>query len=188
MSDQDRIDCTIVLNGLQSAVNIGRVIRTCEVFQVKVGVYDPTGVMQDAEKNKVISDFACGAVERTDLVDVGDLSDIEHVKSLKKRGRLIATCVGQDAIDLPNFTFQPGDMVVIGNEYDGLSQEFIDVADAKLFIPMPEVWVPKPKSFYPIDPSRQEEVAQNGLANLSASTSANIISYNIYLQMRYGRK
>lgn len=175
---------TILLNALQSPVNIGRILRTCEVFQVNVSIYDHSKVLQDAEKRRTISDFSCGALERTRLGKAEDLTRKENVLKLKEHGRLIATCVGQNAVELPDFVFQEGDTVVVGNEYDGLSPEFISLADEKLYIPMPEVHVPKFRSYSPIDPDRDEDVKQNGLANLSASTSANIIAYSIYLQAR----
>lgn len=175
---------TILLNALQSPVNIGRILRTCEVFQVGVSIFDPTRVLQDQEKRRTVSDFSCGALERTRLAKAEDLTRKENVLKLKERGRLIATCVGQNAIELPDFSFENNDIVVIGNEYDGLSEDFIALADEKLYIPMPEVYVPKFRSYSPIDPNRDEDVQQNGLANLSASTCANIIAYSIYLQAR----
>ena len=183
-----RYPYSIILNALQSPVNIGRILRTCEVFQVNVGISDTHDILKDKEKRKTVSDFACGALDRTDIWSVGDLNKKSTLQNLKKKGRIIATCIGQKAVELPDFKFKENDMIIIGNEYDGLPLELIKQADAKLYIPMPKILVPKFRSFYPIDPDRQEDVKQNGLANLSASTSANIISYAIYLQARKKQK
>lgn len=173
----------ICLHATQSPVNFGQVLRACEMFHVWVKIYDPKGVFNDPEKWKTISDFSAGAIDRaSDKLIIDDFT--AYKAEAKKLGRVVATCLNKDATPLHEFRFEDHDMVLIGNEYDGLPKELIDQADVKLYVPMAPGYVPKPKSFTPIDATRQEQgdVSQQGLPNLSVSQTASIIAYKIFEQ------
>lgn len=174
---------TIVLYDLGSSVNMGQIMRTCEQFDIWMQIYDPRGLWESKIDQKTVSDFSCGALGRFEDIFMDDF--VAYRKASK--GRVIATCLEKDSVSLPDFKFEVGDMVLMGNEYDGLPQEIIDGADAKLYIPLPENFVPKPQSFAPIDPARIAEVNQQGVPNLSVSATSAIVAYALHLQ-REARK
>jgi tRNA (cytidine/uridine-2'-O-)-methyltransferase len=169
---------TLFLNNLQSPINIGMALRVAETYQTPVMAYDPTGVLADAGKAKTISDFACGAMQRCGLSVIDD-----PAKVFARGVRVVATTIEARSIALPDFVFQPGDVVAIGNEYDGLPDVFSARAGAALRIPMAEVYTPKPASHTPIDPGRSAPVARDGRPNLNAAMSAGIIVYSAWLAL-----
>ncbi|MDE3036829.1 MAG: hypothetical protein KGJ21_00025 [Pseudomonadota bacterium] len=83
---------------------------------------------------------------------------------------------------LPQFSFHSEDVILLGNEYDGLPAHIIEECDSTMYIPLPQAVLYKPQSFSPIDPVRSRSVAQNGIPNLNVAMTASIISYNMYLQ------
>jgi tRNA G18 (ribose-2'-O)-methylase SpoU len=167
----------LVLFGLQSPVNIGIILRVAEVFQFKVSILDPYRVLDDPHKLSTIQDFACGAMSRRGVERVDDLSALERLRCGR---RFIATSIGRNAQALSNFHFLPGDLVALGNEYDGLPDEVIASADSLLHIPTPAVWIPKEKSHSPIDPDRTAPVARDGQPSLNVAVTAGILCYAAY--------
>jgi tRNA G18 (ribose-2'-O)-methylase SpoU len=83
---------------------------------------------------------------------------------------------------LRDFIFEPGDVVFLGNEYDGLPSTMIGSADATLYVPLPPGYLPKKRSHSPIDPERPVPVVQNGIPNLNVAMAATIICYEMYTQ------
>jgi tRNA G18 (ribose-2'-O)-methylase SpoU len=166
----------LLLYGLQSPINIGMILRVAESYQFRVSVYDRHRIFEDQARLRTIEDFACGAVARRGfrLVDEHDL------KQRSDGRRFVATTIDAGTAALPSFRFRPGDVVALGNEYDGLPDEVIARADVVLNIPMPSVWTPKPKSLNPIDPTRTTTVARDGQPNLNVAMSAGIICYAAY--------
>ncbi|MFI5337998.1 MAG: TrmH family RNA methyltransferase, partial [Opitutales bacterium] len=106
----------LLLYGLQSPVNIGMILRSAEAFQFGVSILDQYGVLVDVAKLSTLQDFACGALARRGLHRLdGPAALAEH-----RRGRrLIATSIGPNALSLVSLPFLPGDLIVLGNEYDG---------------------------------------------------------------------
>ena len=89
----------------------------------------------------------------------------------------MSTTIESGAQSLPRFAFQLGDVVVLGNEYDGLPEATARLCGARLRIPMADVWTPKPRSSAPIDPARVAAVARDGLPNLNVAMASSIICY-----------
>ena len=172
---------SVLLYGLQSPVNIGQILRTGEQFQMRVFIFDPRGIFNDSEKRHVISDFSCGALTRRPPCLIDDYQAFKD----NHRGRMVATCLRPDATLLSDFCFQQEDIVVLGNEYDGLPSPIIDTADAALYIPLPKASLPKPPSFAPIDASRNASVAQDGIPNLNVAMTASIIGYVSRMQTSF---
>jgi tRNA G18 (ribose-2'-O)-methylase SpoU len=164
----------LLLYGLQSPVNIGMILRVAETYGFRISIYDQHRVLDDSAKLATISDFACGAVTRRGFHAIKN--EAELIGMFRGR-RLIATSIERTAISLADHRFESGDVYVLGNEYDGLSDDFLGQADLLLTIPMPQVWTPKPKSLKPIDPTRNRAVARDGQPNLNVAISAGIICY-----------
>jgi tRNA G18 (ribose-2'-O)-methylase SpoU len=168
---------SILLYNVRSGVNLGQIMRTLEQFQVWLRIYDPDGVWARVDQ-KTVSDFSCGALWRFEDIFVKDFEAFRK----SHEGRVIVTCLDDEAVPLDEFKLREDDVIVMGNEYDGVPPEVIAAADVKLYIPLPKGFIPKSRSFSPIDPSRTESVNQNGVPNLSVSISTGIVAYALHLQ------
>jgi len=164
----------LALWDIQSPINFGMLLRVAETYRVPVAAYG-----RDHSQSTTTRDFACGALER---VGFRKLDSLSHLQTWKTPGRLIATSIESGAQSLLDFRFSPGDVVVLGNEYDGLPAEIADRADDRLIIPMAEVWTPKPVSESPIDPARTAPVARDGRPNLNVAMAGGIICYAAFAQ------
>jgi len=164
------------LDNIQSSINIGKILRIAEIYQINLSIYDPKGIINNKDNTKVIEDFSCGASKRIDVNVVHNLPDYLENYS----GRIIATCLDNNAKRLHEFKFKPHDMVVLGNEYDGISNDVFAKTDEQIYIELPEANIPKPSSHNPIDPLRKIQVSNNGTPCLNVAVSAGIISYQIY--------
>lgn len=177
----------LLLHNMQSPINIGMALRVAETYAAPVAVFDPKGVFAHPEKQKTISDFGCGALQRVGYVEVAD--DGEFIGALKAEGaRLVATAITGAATPLDEFEFRDGDVIAIGNEYDGLPESIVAAADAVIHIRMADVWTPKPASHSAIDPTRTAPVANDGKPNLNAAMSAGIICYAAFLAREKQRR
>ena len=164
----------LLLWDLQSPINLGMLLRVAETYRVPVGVLGAAQVPSPATR-----DFACGALERAGFAE---LADAAAALAWRGRGRLIATSIDRGAANLPDFRFEPGDVVALGNEYDGLPAAAETAADCRIVIPMADVWTPKPRSASPIDPARVAPVARDGEPNLNVAIAGAIVCYAAYVQ------
>lgn len=170
----------LILCGVQSPVNIGMILRSSEIYRVHVCIWDIHGVMTNADKVTTVSDFACGALQR---------SPPEITKDWKRAVLLEDRCIATD-ID-PNcphhtaFQWLETDQILIGNEYDGVPEELLAKATHKVTIPMPQGYFPKPASHSPIDPSRKLPPASSGQPSLNAAVAASILLSTAYALRRY---
>lgn len=167
----------LLLVGLQSPINIGMILRVAETYRFRVSILDRFRVLDEPAKLQTITDFACGALARQSRRDI---ADDDALARLREGRRLIATSIEAGAVSLSDYRARAGDIVALGNEYDGLSDALVASADAVLRIPMPNVWTPKPKSLHPIDPSRTRPVARDGNPNLNVAMTAAIICHAAY--------
>jgi tRNA(Leu) C34 or U34 (ribose-2'-O)-methylase TrmL len=157
---------------------LGQILRLAETLQIGLEIFDPRDLLGNTENYKTVSDFSCGAFDR--LVRTR-LLDRHGLDSSLNNGRLIATCVGKDAVSLPEFRFADNDVVLFGNEYDGLPEEILKRAPVKLYVPLPPAILGKPRSYMPIDPSKHK-VENEGIPNLSVSATCAIVAYAVHLQ------
>ncbi len=164
----------LLLWDLQSPINLGMLLRVAETYRVPVGVLGAGRSHPPAT-----SDFACGALER---VGFAPLADAAAAHAWRGNGRLIATSIERGAANLPDFRFAPGDVVALGNEYDGLPETVARAAHCRIVIPMADVWTPKPRSRSPIDPERVAPVARDGEPNLNVAMAGAIVCYAAYVQ------
>jgi tRNA G18 (ribose-2'-O)-methylase SpoU len=163
----------LFLYDIQSPINIGLILRVAEQFRIPAVVYDPHRVLEDEHNLMKVSDFSCGALGRHPP------KLIESLAAYRQRhaARVIATSLNRMAIPLQDFAFEANDIILLGNEYDGLPSDVIAEADESLYIPLPPDYLPKPRSYSPIDAARTEAVSQNGIPNLNVAITSGIISY-----------
>lgn len=165
-----------LLHSLQSPINIGMILRTAEVYEQTVVVFDTHGVMNDA-RLETVADFACGALgRRPPVVETSLERCLERVG-----GRMILTGFGADAVPLSGMKWKSEDCVVFGNEYDGIDISGLERAHATVWVPTTDQHLPKPRSTSPIDPTRVEDVRRNGGVTLNVSATAAIIGYSMFL-------
>lgn len=168
---------TLLLHELRSPINIGMILRLAETYGVSVAILGSGDVLADGERQRTISDFACGALQRKGYQIISGLGDL----SGSRPRRVIATSIDSSAVPLPAFQFEHGDVVVLGNEYDGLSDGIVASCSASLRIPMADVWTPKPASHRPIDADRTAPVARDGMPNLNVAVAAGVICYQWFV-------
>lgn len=173
---------SLLLYDLQSPINLGMILRVAETFQIGVSIYDPRSVVVDEGKAKTISDFACGALQRAGYEQITDAAML--LQRPRKTRRLIATSIEVDAQPIETFRFQAGDMIAVGNEYDGLPDDLVASADASVRISMGDVWTPKPQSHNPIDAARTAPVARDGKPNLNVAIAAGIICHALFMGLQ----
>ena len=107
-------------------------------------------------------------------------TDCDAFRDTRAFGRRIATTIEPDAVSLSDFTWQVGDVVVLGRSDDGLPDELTDDTTIRLRIPMPDVYTPKPASYHPIDPARTAPVSRDGMPNLNVAMAAAILVFSAY--------
>jgi tRNA G18 (ribose-2'-O)-methylase SpoU len=174
-----RFGIKLLLWGVQSPVNTGMLLRVAETYRVPVGIIGSEKLLADASAMSTVSDFACGALERVGLMRLDSPVDAD---AWRGHGRLLATSIDAGAEPLSGFRFQPADVVVLGNEYDGLPDEVMARADCRITVPMADVWTPKPRARRPIDPSRSAPVRQDGRPSLNVAMTGAIICYTAFVQ------
>ncbi len=175
----ENIDFHLALYGIQSPINIGMILRVTETYHVSTHIFDENAVLQNPDKLKTVKDFSTGAFDRRPPNFLTGKDDLLH---LAHRGRIICTSIEAGATPLNRFIWRENDIVLLGNEYDGLPESLMANADALLHIPMPPGWTPKSKSHSPIDPNRTETVSRDGTPNLNVAMSAGIICYAHHLE------
>ncbi|MEM7190022.1 MAG: tRNA (cytidine(34)-2'-O)-methyltransferase [Pseudomonadota bacterium] len=110
------------------APNVGAIIRTCACLSVPLDVIEPCGFP-----------FSLHAVRRQ-AMDYGDRADITRHDSWDRfqdgrAGRLVAMTT-HGSVPLWDFTFETGDILLMGRESAGLPDEVHRAADARVAIPM----------------------------------------------------
>ena len=178
------VQLDLLLYALQSPINLGMILRVAETYRVRVAIYDRHHVLDDPDKLATMEDFSCGAAARWGFRRIDDAVTL---KSLRQGRRLIATSIEADSRALPNHRFRRADLIVLGNEYDGLPDDVVAGADIRLRLPMPAVWAPKPPSRNPIDPRRTAPVARDGKPNLNVAVTAGIICYSAHASLLANR-
>ena len=179
----DRAECfsnqriEIVLWDFHSPVNIGLILRIAEAFDVSTSLADFRDLTSDPAKATVINDFSCGAFGRR---PPGLLVKNVNLKDVYAKRRVVATTIDPHATALESFVFLPGDVILFGNEYDGLPDDIMKNSDALLHIRLPARHMPKVRSQSPIDASRLSTVAREGQPSLNVAVSVGIVCYRAY--------
>ena len=118
----------VVLDRIQDPGNAGSIIRTCDaagisrIIAVKgtVDLYSP----------KVVRACA-GSVFRVPIIE---METKEAIDALKNKEIIAST--PRDAIGYKEIDIDGDKALIIGNEANGISEEFFDASDARVMIPM----------------------------------------------------
>ena len=121
----------IVLDRLQDPGNLGTIIRTAEAAGYG-GLILVKG-SADSYAPKVVR-AAAGSLFRMPILQVQSAE--ETIKLLRKLGRRIVVTYLEGGLNCFDAELRPADAIVIGNEGQGVSQDFADAADVRVIIPM----------------------------------------------------
>ncbi|EGL35677.1 RNA methyltransferase, TrmH family [Parvimonas sp. oral taxon 110 str. F0139] len=140
----------ICLENVSDPGNFGTIVRTANAF----GIKDILTINCVDKYNSKVLRATMGAMFRTNIVDC----EIEKIKELQKDGyRLISTTLSENSKILEDFKFDGKNIVVMGNEANGVSAEMLRISNAHLKIDM-----------------------DNSMESLNVSIAAAIIMYKIY--------
>ncbi len=127
-----RLPIVVVLDGVRQAYNIGAIFRLCDAMLIERLVV--TGTHVDLRKRR-LAQAAQGSQHWVPWAQ--PRSALEAVLEARRDGRQIVI-VELTSNGVPPEAFVPKFplCVVLGAEFDGVSQEVADVADAAIAIPM----------------------------------------------------
>ena len=124
----------IMLESVRDPGNIGTIIRNAAAFGVDRLVLSSD--CADIYSQKVIR-AAMGAIFKVKIDIVDDF--VGTIKSLKKCGkRVLSATLGKNSLILGKIELSSQDVIVVGNEGHGISDEVIEASDETIFIPMCE--------------------------------------------------
>ena len=124
----------MMLESLRDPGNIGTIIRNAAAFGINRLIFSSD--CADIYSSKVIR-AAMGAIFKVKIDIVGDF--IGTIKSLKKcKKRILSATLGKNSLILGKIELSSKDVIIVGNEGHGISDEVIAASDETIFIPMCE--------------------------------------------------
>lgn len=124
----------VILESVRDPGNIGTIIRNAAAFGVDRLVLSSD--CADIYSPKVIRS-AMGAVFKIGIDVVDNISTV--IEALKATGRRVfASALGKKSLILGKDKFSTDDVIILGNEGHGISNDTIDMCDDTVFIPMKE--------------------------------------------------
>jgi TrmH family RNA methyltransferase len=121
----------LIAEGLQDPGNLGTLIRSAEAFGA-TGVLTTPGTV--SEWNQKALRASAGSVFRVPVIAAAHAD----IAALKSRGlRLLAAVADESAVSVGEAGLNQPCALMIGNEGSGLTAELLEIADARITIPMP---------------------------------------------------
>lgn len=119
----------IALDNLQDPSNFGAITRTCEALGVGGIIMNNTTCDPFSPKSIRAS---MGTILRMPIFMTDNLSSFLKENNLKS----FSCVVDSDAMPISSIQFKSGDVIIIGNEANGISKQVKDNSDFKITIPM----------------------------------------------------
>lgn len=122
----------VIAHNIRSLHNVGSIFRSADVFDVEhIYLTGYTGT----PPRKEIAKTALGSEHRVKWTRQEDV--IEILEQLKKDGhRIIALETGDDSVSLNSLQPTGKDVIILGNEVEGVEKDIIAVCDIIAEIPM----------------------------------------------------
>ncbi|MDD2785265.1 MAG: RNA methyltransferase [Patescibacteria group bacterium] len=126
-------DLELVLEAVDDPHNIGAILRTCDAVGIKT-----VHLVYQNERPPRMKELSSSAMSALKWLEIKKWSSAaECVADLKKRGLAIrVTALAQSGKPQWDFDWCKPSVIVMGNEADGVSQEFIKQSDGIVTIPM----------------------------------------------------
>lgn len=129
-------DVVLVLENVHDPHNIGAVLRTCDsvgIAEVFI-VYTEEQLTEQTLEKGLNSKTSSGARKWIKTSLFNSVSDC--IQELKKRKlKTYGTHLEEEARPIYDCDFTTPVAIVLGNEHDGLSQEFLNALDGNIYIP-----------------------------------------------------
>ena len=114
--------------------NIGTILRNATAMGIDRLIFSSD--CADIYSPKVIR-ASMGAIFKINIDVVEDLSlTIEYLKNTSRK--VLAAALDKNSNILGKYNLLPSDVIILGNEGHGISQEIISLCDGSIFIPMKE--------------------------------------------------
>lgn len=140
----------ILLDEINDPGNFGTIVRTANAF----GIKDILTLNCVDKYNPKVLRASMGAMFRTNISKVS----IDELKAFKDRGyKIISTTLNEKSKNLESFSFLGKNIIVMGNEANGVSSEIFKISDEFLKIDM-----------------------ENSMESLNVSVATSIIMYKIF--------
>lgn len=112
------------------AANLGAMIRIAACFDVPLDVIEPCGFPLS------IRALRRAAMDYADLADLTRHDSWQNYREIQTNGRLILLST-KATKSIWDFTFLPGDSLLMGRESAGVPAEVASACDSRVHIPMP---------------------------------------------------
>ncbi|WP_391516908.1 TrmH family RNA methyltransferase [Mycoplasmoides gallisepticum] len=126
LSDQHNY---LFLDHIQDPSNLGTILRNAAAFDLtKVLIHDSVNLY-----NPKLIRASAGAIFSNQISLIKNLD--QFLNAIKKKGlRLVATANHEDATPLDQFDHQLGNIIIFGNEANGVSEQLLNQADQTIKI------------------------------------------------------
>lgn len=119
-------DNIILLDKINDPGNFGTIIRSANAF----GIKDILTLNCVDKYNPKVLRATMGAIFRVNILNV----DFDKILSLKEKYNLISTTLNEKSKNLEEFLFKGKNIIVMGNEANGVSKEILKISDEFLKI------------------------------------------------------
>ncbi|MDY3050618.1 MAG: RNA methyltransferase [Parvimonas sp.] len=143
-------DNILCLDGVSDPGNFGTIIRTANAFGIKDIL-----ILNTVDKyNSKVLRATMGAIFRTNIVKI----EFDTLYAFKKTGyKIVSTTLNDKSKSLEKFDFKGKNIIVMGNEANGVSKEILNISDEFLKIDM-----------------------NNSMESLNVSVASAVIMYKIF--------
>jgi len=130
----------LALHNIRSTHNVGAIFRTADAVGISeiflIGI-TPDPVDRFGRKRSDIAKAALGAEETILWQHFSDEKFLEKVSVLKEEGfKIISIEQGSNSVDYKSVEVEAKNLIIVGNEVDGLPKEVTDISDFVAEIPM----------------------------------------------------
>jgi tRNA (guanosine-2'-O-)-methyltransferase len=130
----------VVLEDIKDKHNAGAILRSCDAFGI-LYVYFIFNKVKETYTPEELMSSSVGSSRWLEykIFYQKDYQNptISCIEELKQNNfKIIATVIDETAIKLPNFEWPDKVALFLGNEVNGLTEEAIDLADYKVYIPI----------------------------------------------------